>query len=112
MEHKFIDELREGLQRDMEASMAYNGSRVAEFTKYTDAGEITVRVDRFDDVWCGVWHEKTDEQVESAVIAKAVRAELPTWNDVEEEYIREMSESEWERNGFRNASDYYEYKYG
>lgn len=84
IEHEIIRELREGLQRDMEASVAHDGSRFADFTKYTEAGEIKVRVDRFDDVWCSVWHEKTDEQVESAAIAKAVRDELPTWDYVEE----------------------------
>ncbi len=97
------DAIREALDDEaIEATIQYD----------YDGGTIEITTD---------WHGNTEvmvvpddenkyEQDYSNVI-DAILAVIPEWEDVRQQCLREQ-EDEWQSHGFRDAADYYHWRYG
>lgn len=111
-QHAFISAIAEKLREQMyEVVSEGYYPRETDYELETDAGTITVLVDRNDDVRATVWHDGTQEEHDCPIIADAVYNELPLWSDVEED-LKEASMDIWQRNGFASEADFWNWKEG
>lgn len=112
MKHKFINEIVEQLEESMyEVVREDEYPFEAEYILETDDGTITVWMDKFDDVRASVWHDKDGEEYDCPIIAEAVKEQLCTWSEIEDE-VREDGMDEYQRNGFASAADFWHWKEG
>lgn len=109
--HGFLDAIVEGLEELMYEAVCSDDERSVVMEHDSDAGMASVSVDASGDVLAMVYHYDTGEEYPADWLAAAVRPWLPSWDDVEDE-ARENSMSVWERNGFRDAADFWRWKEG
>lgn len=85
-------------------------ARDAECWVSTEQGEITIEVDCRGNNVIEVYHDNNSERPCPRLVA-AINDELPVWEDVEKEFKEDCEEDEWTLHGFRDAADYYNWRY-
>lgn len=110
MKAAIIDKIGKMMAEAMKEAICEN-----EHNAYIDhsAGDFyfTVEVNEDDEIVVEVLNNETDKTDYPNVIA-AIKAAIPDWSDVADDMRDEWQEmDEWQRNGFKDAADYYRWRY-
>lgn len=110
MKAAFITEIGKKMAEAMKKAICEQ-----EHSAYIDhcAGDFyfTVEVNEDGGIEVEVLNNETDKSDYPNVIA-AIKAAIPDWSDVADDMRDEWQEmDEWQRNGFKDAADYYRWRY-
>lgn len=108
MIHKFLEDIREKAREGIENAIESGNSHVSVSYDTESLGFIDVCIEKNGAVSVYVVHDDERERRHPRII-EAVIEVVPDWRDIE----MEMSDyDEWNEHGFRDAADYYRWRYG
>lgn len=110
MKATFINEIGKKMTEAMKGAICeYEHNAYIDYS----AGDFYFTVEKYenDEIEVEVLNNETHKTDYPNVIA-AIKAAIPDWSDVADEVRDEWQEmDEWQRNGFRDAADYYSWRY-
>ena len=109
--HKFLKQMARMMDDAIREAIS-EGDNHACITYSANDFDIDVDTDVHDDIEVIIVPVDEDKYEKPYPnVLEAILQVMPEWEDVEQQCRRE-NEDEWQAHGFRDASDYYQWRYG